>query len=230
VSVAGVAEPRVFLNHLRAHAPSYHKVWHDFLMIAKYSPYLRQTIPDCFGHVCCVDPARNPQIAKQYLDGTTAESAYRSYLQETSIAICSCSHQTMCETEMGCFNHDMPADGNCNVLDITDRDYGLDEWGVGKQSSVDKFAIDFFDKAEKAYQKKFLCELRYQIWLQTAPKDDTEPTSECVKPDTKRVIHETARMRYEKTQQKNSRRSRKEKSSKGSNIGKTKSRRDVYVC
>ena len=231
-----VSEPRVFLNHLRAQAPRYHKMWHDFLMLAKYSPYLHQTIPNCVGQVCYVSPERNPQIAKTYIDGTSAISSYQSYRQETTIACCSCSHQTMCETEEECFHHDMPADGNCNVIDTdaTDRNRNDYDWELFdyKQSDVDEFAIDFFTTAEKAYQKKFLSELRYNIWLLSAQKDETEPVIEHVKPDTQRIIRETARMRLEKTKQKNSRRPRQMLfvgSGKGSNAGKNKSRRDVCL-
>jgi len=234
-AITSDAEPRVFLNYLRVHAPSHHKVWHDFLMLAKYSPYLRQTIPDCFGHVCHVSPDRNPQIAKEYLDGTGPDAAYKSYRQETTIAICSCSHQTMCETEDTCIAFDMPADGNCNIIhtDATDRNYIVDDWGHPdeKQSLVDEFTIGFFNKAESAYQKRFLHELRYQVWLQTTRNDDAEPTCEHIKPDTKRVARETTRMRLEKANQKNSRRSRQSRfgAKKGSNTNKTKSRRDINI-
>ena len=236
LAMASVAEPRVFLNHLREQVPRHHKMWHDFLMLAKYSPYLRQTIPECFGKVCCVSPERNPQIAKEYLDGTRPDTSHQSYRQETTIAICSCSHQTMCETEEECFSHDMPTDGNCNVIDTnaTDQNYRNDyDWELFdyKQSDVDKFAIDFFMQAEKVYQKKFLNELRYNVWLQSTLADDTELATEFSKPDTQRTIRETARMRLEKTKQKNSRRSRQTKfvAEKGSNTGKNKSQRDVCL-
>jgi len=234
LTMLGIAKPWVFLNHLRLKAPRHHKMWHDFLMFAKYSPYLRQSIPDCFGHVCYVSPARNPQIAKTYLDGTSATSSYKSYRQETTIAICACQ-LTICETEEECFHHDMPADGNCNVIDTdaTDRHYDILDYGLAddKKSAIDKFAINFFTKAQKAYQKKFLCELQYNIWLLSAQKDETEPLTEFVKPDTQRVIRETARMRLEKTKQKNSRQPRKVKFSakKGSNTGKNKSRSDICL-
>lgn len=241
LAMVSVAESRVFLNHLRSESPRHHKMWHNFLMLAKYSPYLRQTIPESFGDVCCVNPAMNPQIAKVYLDGTirfdTAVSAYYSkYRQATTIGICSCDHQTMCETEEECLCHDMPTDGNCNVVEIdaTDRYYrnGYD-WDLyeRKQSDINEFAGDFFMQAEKAYQKKFLCELRYNIWLQSTLADDTELETEFSKPDTQRITRETARMRHEKTKQKNSRRSRQFKfaAEKGSNTGKNKSRRDVCV-
>lgn len=242
LAMVSVANPRVFLNHLRLESPRHHKMWHDFLMLAKYSPYLRQNIPEYFGDVCYVNPARNPQIAKEYLDGTirfdTAVSAYYSkYRQATTTGICSCSHQTMCETEEECLCHDMPTDGNCNVVEIdaTDRYYrnGYD-WDLFdcKQSDINEFAVDFFMQAEKTYQKKFLCELRYSIWLQTALSDESESITDYVKPDTQRIIRETDRTRHEKTKQKNSRRSRGLKSTKpkGSNVGKNKTNRDVCVC
>lgn len=236
LAMASVAEPRLFLNHLRVVSPSHHKMWHDFLMLAKYSPYLCQTIPECFGKVCYVSPERNPQIAKEYLDGTGPDTSHQKYRQETTIAICSCSHQTMCDTEEECFHHDMPADGNCNVISTNTisrhyRNYYDWELFDYKKSDIDEFAIDFFMQAEKAYQKKFLSELRYNIWLQSTLADETELATEFAKSDTQRIIRETARMRLEKTKHKNSRRSRQVKfdTVKGSNTGKNKSRRDVCL-
>ena len=130
----------------------------------------------------------------------------------------------------------MPADGNCNILDTdaTDRNYRIDDYLLAEdnQSDVDDFAIDFFTTAEKSYQKNFIRELRYNVWIQRTISDETEPVSEFVKPNTQRIILVTDRMRLEKTKQKNSRRSRLNKLigvPKGSNAGKTKSNRDISL-
>jgi hypothetical protein len=232
-AMASVVEPRAFANHLRIHAPAHHKMWHDFLLYVKYNPYLRQTIPDCLGDVCCVSPANNPQIEKEYLDGTTAESSYQHYNQETTIGFCSCAHRTKCETEDEGIRHHMPADGNCNVYDTDakQRNHDIDDYIFEdpEESDVVTFADDFFNKLEASYCKKFLSELRYNVWLQSALDSDAEPVTEYVKEDTRRVVHKTDKQRRAQTKQKNSRSSRQEKSAtKRGNSGKSK--RDVCVC
>lgn len=208
---ASVIEACKFINHLRIHAPKHHKMWHDFLLFAKYSPYLRQTIPDCLGDVCCVSPSNNPQITKHYLDRTTTESSYQIFNRDTTIARCSCSHQTKCETEEECISHNLPADGNCNVFDTdaVQRNYYIDYYTDDYTSScVVTFTYDFFAKLETSYCKKFLCELRYNIWLQSTLASATEPVLKHVKEDTQRIIRETDKMRHEKTKHKNSRKPR----------------------
>jgi hypothetical protein len=225
-AMASVVEPRAFINHLRIHAPAHHKMWHDFLLFMKYNPYLRQTIPDCLGQVCCVSPANNPQIAKVMGVGW--------YRQKTSIGICDCDYKTKCETEEQCFNHTLHTDSNCNVFntDVKDQRSYIDDYIFEDTSSdVVAFATDFFTKLETSYCKKFLSELRYNIWLQSTLDSDAEHIAEHVKEDTQRIIRETSKMRREKTKQKNSRCSRQEKSAtKGGNIGKTKRDRDFGLC
>lgn len=227
-AMASVVEPRAFVNHLRTHAPNHHKMWHDFLLYVKYNPYLRQTIPDFLGDVCCVSPANNPQIVKEYhVDGW--------FHQETTIGVCSCDYRTKCETDEMCIGHDLHLDGNCNVfeIDATHRRNYIDDYFFEdlEQSDVVRFADDFFNKLQASYCKKFLSELRYNVWLQSAVDSDAEPVTEYVKEDTRCVIRKTDKQRRAQTKQKNSRCSRQEKlATKGGNFGKSKRARDFGIC
>jgi hypothetical protein len=225
-AMASVVEPWSFINHLRIHAPKHHKMWHDFLLYVKYDPYISQTIPDCLGPVCFVSPANNPQIAKKY-------HANGLFHQETTIGVCACNYKTKCETEEECFDYSLHADGNCNVFEIDAKHHSHDIdnyfFDFHKSSDVVTFAMDFFNKLEASYCKKFMSELRYNVWLQSALDSDAEPVTEYIKEDTRRVVHKTDKMRHKKTKQKNSRCSRLEKSAtKRGNSGKSK--RDVCVC
>ena len=227
-AMASVVEPWRFINHLRIHAPKHHKMWHDFLLYVKYNPYIRQTIPECLGPVCFVSPANNPQIAKKYhTDGL--------FHQETTIGVCACNYKTKCETDEMCIGHNLHLDGNCNVfeIDAKQRSYNIDDYIFEDTSSdVVTFAIDFFSEVETSYCKKFMSELRYNVWLQSDIDSDEEPVTEYIKEDTHRVVHKTDKMRHEKTKQKNSRHSRQEKPAhrKGKRGNSGKSKRDVCVC
>jgi hypothetical protein len=159
-------------------------------------------------------------------------------MQETTVGYCACSHKTSCDTEEECIRHSLPADGNCNIFEvnITRMPKQYDDYSDFTHdpniSEIVSCAFDFVMTRQREFERRFIRELRYDVWLQTNQSLDSEHATNHAKEDTQRVIRTTDRMRQEKTKQKNSRRSRQAKTrgTKGSNTGKNKLDRDVYVC
>lgn len=233
-----IVDPRFFLNYLRAEAPAYHKMWHDFLMYMKYAPHLNQNIPSCFGKICYADPARNPQITKTYI-GTNATSSRRKFRRISSVAVCSCEHKTSCETESICFTYATRADGHCHVDSINVRrgiifngEYYY-ESGISDKCAIMDFAHTFCSVSEDIYIEKFKRSILYNIYVKLSAVDHLEPDFQHVKQNTQRTVHETAKMRLDKTKHKNSRKSRHTHTSVGhkrGNYGKNKGNRDFNMC
>ena len=234
--MSSVISPISLISHLKYKAPKHHKMLHDWLMFLKYYPYFKQTIPEFLGPVCYVSPAANPQIAKTYLIGD-ANSSSSTYMQETTVGYCACSHKTSCDTEEECFRHSLPADGNCNIFEVNitrmpKRYDDYSDFAHDPNTSVVSCARDFVMTRQREFERRFMRDLRYQVWLQTNQGLDSEPATEHTKEDTHRVIRCTDRMRHDKKKQKNSRQPRPDKkhTTKRGNFGKNKNNRDLFDC
>lgn len=148
-----IIPPTSFIAHLRANAPKHHKKFHDFMMYLKHSNVGGQTIPECFGQVCCVSTIHNPQLERIE---DPENGWYRA--GSTSIGVCACSHQTM-------WNIDFPdysvlgEDGCYSIGSIVDSN---NPDGHGRHETL-MCAKRFILNLEYEYREQFMRDLHKKL-------------------------------------------------------------------